>query len=171
MERMQPIPQRIVKTPQQPDDGARLPPASRAQEDRADLVRADLVGDPRLLGAAREGVSEPPGRPEGDDQPRRRDEAHGEPGDPHPEVADHERQTPAVRVRHDAGRHLEEEDRRLHRGSHQHELERREVKLADEVHRHHDPRGHVAAEAEPVVDGGRPEPPHPERLSFPCFFA
>ena len=145
---------------EQPEHRADLAVARAAQEDAADVLEADLVRDPGLLGAAREGVREAPERPERDDQPRRRDEPDREPGDAHPEVADDQREPAAVGVGHDAGRHLAEEDRRLHRRPHQHELERREVQLAHQVDRHHDPRRQVRAELEPEVDRAGRERPH-----------
>ena len=77
----------------------------------------------------------------------------------HPEVADDQREPPAVGVGDDAGRHLAEEDGGLHRRPHQHELQRREVQLAHEVDGHHDPGRQVGAELQPEVDGaGRQRP-------------
>jgi hypothetical protein len=107
---------------EEPDDGAGLAVPGAAQEDGADPVDADLVRDPRLLGAARERVGEAPDAPEGDHEPRRGDQADGDPGGAGSEVAEHERESAAVGVGDDAGRHLEEEDRRFHRSPHQHEL-------------------------------------------------
>ena len=71
-----------------------------------------------------------------------RDECNGHPGDAHPDEADDQRQRAAVGVGDDSGRDLEQEHGRLHRRAHEDELERREIQLLDEVHRHDDPGRH-----------------------------
>src|ERR1041385_5152825 len=153
-----PCPERDRADPnlrEEPEHRARLAPASRPEEDRAHLFLPDLVCDPGLLGAARECVREAPERPEGDDQRRRGDEADHDPGRAGADVAEDQRESAAVGVGHDPRRHLEEEDRRLHRGAHQHQLQRREVQVAHEVDGHDDPRGQVQREVQGVVDGCR----------------
>src|SRR5207302_430080 len=130
---------------------------------------ADLVGDPRLLGAARERICDPPQRPEHDHEPRRGDEADDEPRRPHAEVADDQRQPAAVRVRDDSRRHLEEEDGAFHCCPDGDELKRREVQRADEVHRQHDPRRHSQPEAEAVVERLRGRAPHGFSQADTCF--
>ena len=82
-------------------------------------------------------------------------DADEHPGDAHPQEAHDQREPAAVRVGDDARRNLEEEHGSLHRGSHEDELQRRQVELAHEVDRHHDPRRHREQQLEPVVDGRR----------------
>ena len=133
-------------------DRAGLAEAGGAEEDLAGSLGTAFVRDPRLFCAARERVRDPPQRPECDHEPRRGDEPDRDRRGSHPEVADDERQAPAVRVRDDAGRDLEEEDRALHRCPHEHELERGEVQRPDEIHGHHDPRRHPQREGQSVVE-------------------
>ena len=135
--------------PDQTDNSACVPDSLTTQENASHVLHADLIGDPGLVGAARERIGEAPEAPDRDDRPRRRDNADEHPGDAHAHVTDDQRELPAVRVRHDPGWHFEQEDGGFHRGSHENELERGEVQLADEVDRHDDPRRHVERNCSP----------------------
>ena len=101
-----------------------------------------------------------PERPERDHEPRRRDRADGHPRDPHPDqptITESRRLYVSATTPVGTSR---DEDRRLHRRPHQHELERREVQHLDEVDRHRDPRRHREQDLERVVEPLGVGPPH-----------
>ena len=70
-----------------------------SQKDVRDLLHTDLVGDPRLVRAARERVRDAPERPQRDDERGRVDDADEQPGDSHAEKPDDERQRGGCRCR------------------------------------------------------------------------
>jgi len=139
----------------EPQDGTDVRDTGTSQEHPSDLVGADLIGDPGLFCAARERVREPPETPKGDDEPRRRDDAHEHPGRAHAHVPDDQRQPAAVRVGDDTRWNLEQEHGGLHRSPHEHELERRQVQLLHEVDGHDDPGRHGDEDLQRVVEPRR----------------
>src|SRR6266508_2309122 len=123
------------------DDAADL---CAPQIDRTHVLRADLVGQPGVGGAARERVAEAPDRPPGDDGPcfRHRPDEHDRRS--HDDEPDHGGQSAAVDVGDDSGRYLEDEDGELHERSDKNELKRAHSHARDEVDGREDPDERVA---------------------------
>ena len=134
-----------------------------AREHATDSVDPDLVGDPRLLGAARERVAEAPDRPAREHGRDVVDGAGQHEPQAHHRPPDHEREPARVRVGDDTGRNLEDEDRELHRGPHEHELERVHADVLHEVDgtdREGDGEGEREPQLARVVDGRRRKASH-----------
>jgi hypothetical protein len=129
-------PQRVARegdASHDPEDRADVADARPAQERAADLVRAELVGQPGLVGADEERRARAPDGVAGEDDRERRRRAEEHDPQPLKRHADCDREPPGDGVREDAGRHAEQEVAQLHHGAVEHELQRREVRLADEV--------------------------------------
>ena len=91
---------------------------------RAEPFRSELVGEPRVLGAAAERPREAPQRHAGDDPTDVRQGADADHGQAGQERAGHDGGLAGVRVGDDAGGDLEQEVGDLERGPREDELER-----------------------------------------------
>jgi hypothetical protein len=130
-----------------------LPPRARRQHPGGASGIAQLVGDPRDIGPAREGPAEAP-------EHLRRDqdrEGGGQPGGhhaaAHQQVREHQRPLAADRVGHHPGRHLAHQRDESLGGAEGDQLERREVGIDDEVEAGDEP---VAA----MQERTQPDPAH-----------
>ena len=147
------------------EECARVAEPLAADEHGADLVRPHLVGDPGLVRAAHERVSEPPQRPRDQDRDEVGHEPDERPGDALQQDADDDRELPPVGVGEDTGRDLEDEDGYLHHGADEDQLQRVEPDLANEVDGDHDKGRHREQELEGVEGCCRRRSPHSGLLS------
>ncbi len=162
-------PQLDVREPDRHDDGdesADLTELLGPQEDAGERGLADLTREPRFGCPARERVGDAPEDLCGHDRGDVRVRAFQYEADTHPDVADDDREPPAVDVGDDAGRDLEDEDRGLHERPDEHQLERVQPGGLDPVEgrdREHDGREERAAGRDHEKD--EPRPPHGIRAS------
>ena len=122
----------------QADERRRVGHLHPAHEHPPDVLGADLVRDPGLVGAAHERPAEPPEHPAEEDGPELGHRSDEDRRAAHHEQRDHDGQLAPVQVGDDSGRHLEQEDGRLHHRADEHELKRAQPHLLHEVDRDHD---------------------------------